>query len=554
MIILDSDYRVSDVVDYDIQCMEGQLQAKQLTVGIVTLMRDSASSMVSCLKTMQKIGEYFKDYRLFVFENDSKDDTAKQLCEWQSADIVHRFAMTHRLCWKKWKSVASGERGAQMAYYRNQCRTMATKAGGCDVYIVIDSDLYSICLNGIFHTFSYWGQFDGMLSNGLAIQGGHLAQYDSWAWRDATWKPHVHNEFAYAYVYVPGEPPISVHSAFGGMGIYSKEVFENVEYGGGDCEHVIFHKNARAKGYKRFYVNPSQLVQYCPITPAQWQFNDTSDPIRRPILSISDQQLSRTKAPMPDMIPNNIHFCFGMATPATPFLFCHYLAVKSAFKVNKPDKLTIHVANKPSGKWWDAVQQFALINVIEAPATVFDRPLKHYAHKADVVRLKVLLQEGGIYLDMDTLCLHPFTPLLKHECVMCRQGADAWGLCNATMLARPQSRFLKAWFEEYKWFRSEGWDKYWDEHSVQLPLKLMQKPELKDTLTVLPWTDFFYPNPNDHASLFENPDTSPWSTSFSLHLWEMMNMKRLETLDPQWFRSSYSAYAQLARQFLDDEQ
>ena len=86
------------------------------------------------------------------------------------------------------------------------------------------------------------------------------------------------------------------------------------------------------------------------------------------------------------------------------------------------------------------------------------------------------MEHGGIYLDMDTLCLRPFTPLLHHECVMGHQNPG--GLCDATILAAPRSLFMRRWWNEYRWFRSKGHDEFWDEHATGVPYQLAQLPGL----------------------------------------------------------------------------
>ena len=36
---------------------------------------------------------------------------------------------------------------------------------------------------------------------------------------------------------------------------------------------------------------------------------------------------------------------------------------------------------------------------------IFGNPVKRFAHQADVLRLELLLQFGGVYLDLDVLLL-----------------------------------------------------------------------------------------------------------------------------------------------------
>jgi hypothetical protein len=253
------------------------------------------------------------------------------------------------------------------------------------------------------------------------------------------------------------------------------------------------------------------------------------------------------------VIPNCIHFCCGFSNPPTGFLFVHYLAVKSASLVNAPEEITLSYSRAPGGVWWERVQPYVRPIRIEPPTTIFGRPLKHFVHQADVFRLRKLLDEGGIYLDIDTLCLRPFLPLLNREMVMARQTAEGYGLCNAVMLAQPGARFLRAWLWEYRYFRSQGHDQFWDEHAVRVPLQLLCRRDLRDAITVLPYTSFFYPDYHETERLFVSEDVTPWANAYSVHLWETVSMAALRSLTPAAVRSGRSAYCRMARPFLNDE-
>ncbi len=63
-----------------------------------------------------------------------------------------------------------------------------------------------------------------------------------------------------------------------------------------------------------------------------------------------------------------------------------------------------------------------------------------------MLRLEILLEYGGIYLDLDVMLLAPLGPLLDRELVMAREGvAGSIGLGNALVLTQPNSTFLRAW-------------------------------------------------------------------------------------------------------------
>lgn len=248
------------------------------------------------------------------------------------------------------------------------------------------------------------------------------------------------------------------------------------------------------------------------------------------------------------MIPNIFHFVFGLK-PDT-FQLYQYIAVASAVAHNAPDVTYVHYAIEPSGEWWQRLKDLptVVMRKVESPTEVFGNPLSHYAHQSDVVRMQVLLEHGGVYLDIDTITLKDLSPLRQHEFVMGRQGD--WGLCNAVMLSRPNSRFLTRWYDEYRYFRGTGHGKpYWDEHSVQLPLRLSQVPEMSDAITVLGPKAFFWPLWNQSRILF-SPVMPNMSESWLVHLWETVLVNQLSVITEAWVRSNRCFYATEARKYL----
>jgi len=184
-------------------------------------------------------------------------------------------------------------------------------------------------------------------------------------------------------------------------------------------------------------------------------------------------------------IPNIIHFVYGLRNEAAYFEMIHYIAVRSALETNPGCLVYLHFFIEPKGRWWNALQN----DVIAVPHKHFDeyqgRCVAHHSHKADVLRLEVLHKFGGIYLDIDTVSLRPWSPYLQgNEFVMAWQDSSSlgtvregktYGLCNAAMASAAKSWFSKVWLSSYKYFRSNGRDDVWDEHSVILPANLTEE-------------------------------------------------------------------------------
>ncbi len=281
---------------------------------------------------------------------------------------------------------------------------------------------------------------------------------------------------------------------------------------------------------------------------------------------------------MKNKIPNIIHFVFGMKQDfgGKPFNLIHYLAIKSAFDVNSPDIIYFHYQYEPSGVWWEKAKHFIKLNKIEAPTEIFNNPLCHVAHQADVVRLQMLQKYGGIYLDLDTICVKPFTPLLSYDFVIGTEANEAFlelpflekiirrfiniiflkkkknnkiGLCNAVILSKPNSNFVNLWISEYKSFRSKGRDAYWAEHSVLLPLKLVEK--YKKDVKVLKYDAFHYPTWTSNGLKKMHEENNEYKNAYCHHLWESQSWEPyLSTLTEEEIKKEKTTYTTIASKFL----
>ncbi len=277
------------------------------------------------------------------------------------------------------------------------------------------------------------------------------------------------------------------------------------------------------------------------------------------------------------MIPNIFHFVFGMAEDfgGRPFSLSHYLAVKSAADINQPEKIYFHYEFEPAGEWWDKAKPLLVLNKIKSPEIFMGRPLYHVAHKADVVRLQVLKEYGGVYLDLDTICVKPLHSLYDQSFIIGQELKPEYipknrrqkikysirsflnppiknkinGLCNAVLLAEKNSAFANLWLDTYSTFRSRGRDKYWNEHSVFMPIKLAAANPGKITI-VGPYA-FHYPlyNKKGQQDMFEQVTDFP--EAYLHHLWESFSwdpyLCKLNVNDIFTIENSYNL---MARKFL----
>lgn len=254
-------------------------------------------------------------------------------------------------------------------------------------------------------------------------------------------------------------------------------------------------------------------------------------------------------------VPKIFHYTFGMASDfgGMPWSLVHHVCLKSAAERIAPEQTFLYYEFEPSGPWWELGRELITPVRIEAPREIFGRPLTHVAHRSDVVRLQMLIQHGGIYLDADVLVQRSFDDLLNHSAVLGEEGINAqFGLGNAVVLAAPRSPFLRRWLEKYRSFRSTGNDEFWNEHSVKLPSKLaLAYPR---EITVLPHTAFFWPLwIEEHLDwIYASDRPIPIDLTYANHLWESKAWKYLEDLTPRHVRSVDTNFHVWARPLIDD--
>ena len=274
----------------------------------------------------------------------------------------------------------------------------------------------------------------------------------------------------------------------------------------------------------------------------------------------------------PRVIPNVYRFVFGLRRQDEPFHLLHYLCLASCLEVNRPERVVVHCLHQPWGPLWERIRpriEVAAINPASLPGELpYDDPAIarfSYAHQADFIRLQLLLEHGGVYADMDTLFVRqPEPALFDMPCVMGREcvdvaaaGDNQGSLCNALIMAEPDSEFIRRWLDAMP----TAFDGSWSNHSTFLPYRLSQ--EYPALIHVEPESRFFYLDwtPSGIGDLFERAVALP-DDGLSLHLWAHLWWDRERTdfsrfsadqFTAAYVRTAGTTYARLARRFLPPE-
>ncbi|KAI0218592.1 hypothetical protein LSAT2_029689 [Lamellibrachia satsuma] len=134
------------------------------------------------------------------------------------------------------------------------------------------------------------------------------------------------------------------------------------------------------------------------------------------------------------VVPNVVHLI--RYTNNRTFDFQHYLCYRSVHRFIQPQYVFLHGDAIPEGEWWQ--QTLAEVDNLyhvyhERPTDVHGTPINFVQHSADITRLVVLIDYGGIYIDDDVLVIRSFDPLRGYDLTLGRPVKFA--LSNGIIIA-----------------------------------------------------------------------------------------------------------------------
>ncbi len=234
--------------------------------------RNSGRALEQSLVALRHAAAGFRDLRVLIVESDSTNNNVTRLAALSDEPTVRTIslgALRH----------AMPLRTERIAHSRNRIVEEVQSARYADVDYVILADFdgvnRTVTRVGLESAWSAPEPWDVVTAN----QTGPY--YDIWALRHPHWCPGDCWASVRALTPVIGRRAarrlavharqvrlpvdaglIEVDSAFGGLGIYSRSAFVSGRYVGVDtegneiCEHVSFHADLRAAGF-RIFINPS---------------------------------------------------------------------------------------------------------------------------------------------------------------------------------------------------------------------------------------------------------------------------------------------------------
>jgi len=171
------------------------------------------------------------------------------------------------------------------------------------------------------------------------------------------------------------------------------------------------------------------------------------------------------------------------------------------------------------------------------------------------VRLDLLLQMGGLYLDTDLIPLRSFDdlfaegkPVLGFQKQISHTSKPWSEICNAFILAPPNAEFIQKWNDEYHTSFEAG---CWGCNSLAVPGFLTWSyPNL---VRVLPRSQLFYPDWTMCNEIFSPAGYSKntLTNHYGLHLWSKICTRKYN-MTLEYVRQNNSVFSEIARPFVTD--
>lgn len=257
-------------------------------VVVCGIVRDAENGLMRNIPVIRQFLSQCRDYRVFIYENDSKDHTKQLLQKWHQTDpqrihvSINDYFTYKCIPVKALNNVNpffSKERIDKMATLRNKYMEYVDEQGwSADYLMVVDLDVACLFLDGILSSFQKEREWDAVTAFGYSTSPQLRRRYhDSYAltlWNEQKLPQNeesiIKNSYDFGNMKADDEW-IRIASGFGGLAIYRFEAVKGLRYHVVDnadshvevkCEHFSIYEQMIKNGYDRIYINPDMKLKY----------------------------------------------------------------------------------------------------------------------------------------------------------------------------------------------------------------------------------------------------------------------------------------------------
>lgn len=248
------------------------------------------------------------------------------------------------------------------------------------------------------------------------------------------------------------------------------------------------------------------------------------------------------------MVPNIIHFIYPVTEKTRPWSVVNSLAISTAMKVYKEYEIIIWT-NGPNQVPFDENYYTRLkICPVDLPTHIGDAEIVWPQYVSDVMRLQILYEMGGIYMDTDMISLREFRPYDENILSFCWETAFCESICNAFMASPPKNEFIKAWLERMPAAMKST---TWAYGGVVVPYEMTQDPLYDQHYNPLSHR-FFCPFDLSKNWMFD-PKLKAEAKEImgnpcSIHIFETFWRDIIKDITPEWIENNDCLFSELVRE------
>lgn len=216
-------------------------------------------------------------------------------------------------------------------------------------------------------------------------------------------------------------------------------------------------------------------------------------------------------------IPKIVHLIYINQRPLKSF---NYKCINSVLR-NMPDyQVWIHNDIEPVTEEWTQLKQNCnvVIKKIERVKEFDGFVVSHVQYEADIIRMNLLYEYGGIYLDTDIYMVKNVNDLLDgHGFYIARETED--NLINCAIISEPKNEFIKIWLKHFATGFRIG---VWGWHIRDLPKIILDKyPHYlnKYNIRILDYENFC-PVHWTQGHMLNDPNFKVTEKMYGVHLFE----------------------------------
>jgi hypothetical protein len=171
---------------------------------------------------------------------------------------------------------------------------------------------------------------------------------------------------------------------------------------------------------------------------------------------------------------------------------------------------------------------------------------------SDVMRLQILLEHGGIYMDTDIISMMGLDSHLKiagehNRLVMSWEDPSMTSVCNALMISPQGNKFIKAWLDKMP---EAIQSPIWAQGGVVLPAELAKDESLKDTRAILHHS-FACPLDLSKNWMFDpalkQEAKERVGNAHAIHVFETFWRDIIKDITPEWIENNDCLFSELVR-------